>query len=79
MIRVELAPLDQHPGHTADDRLRDRHQQMHPVRSHPGVVPLQNDTAVMNHHDGVGEGLIQHVGQGRHPFIDPVNGDRPGV
>ena len=52
---VEPPLLRQHAGGETAERLRDRHQQMPLVHAPAGVVALVDETAVVEHEEGVGE------------------------
>ena len=71
---VEQAPVDEHGGHAAQDRLRHRHDQVPGARGHARVVPLGHDLPVVHDQERVGVGAGQHVRHARRAAVEP--GDR---
>ena len=74
-VQVEQALFDQDSGDAADNRLRDRHQQMGSLRGHSVEVLLEHDLTVVQHHSRVRPGLRNHLGEGRRLAGEPMHGD----
>lgn len=62
----ELSLADEHTAERAGQRLRDAHQEMTIVRSHPVEVALRDDGAVLQHDQRVGRRRREQAVEGVH-------------
>ena len=74
-LGVEAALGGEDSADAPHDGLRDRHQQVRRVGPHLTEVTFEDDLAVVQHDDGVGPGVRQHLADGGRTGADPQHGD----